>query len=407
MDIMDCIKMTVRSLTNRKMRTALTLIGTFIGVAAVVALVSLGQGLQEAIQAEFAKSGGDKLMIQAKTGNLGPPGVSSAGRIAKDDIDVIDRVNGIDVAGGILFRPTIMEFNKRVQTQYAISIPTDDSVELVLEAFAIEIDKGRMLKKTDHGRALAGADLVSKDMFGKPVSLGANIIINNTPFKVTGILKRKGDPALDKGVILNEEDLRDSLGVDDDSYDLIYARSASGFSPEEVSPGVLRALRRDRGEKEGSETVEVQTFSEVLQSFNQIFAVVQLVLVGIALISFVVGAVGIMNTMYTSVVERTREIGIMKAVGASNLQIVAMFFVESGVIGFMGGALGAAIGAAMSKIVEIGAYQAFGSPLIRATYPPALIIGSISFATLIGVIAGLLPSLQAAKQRPVDAIRYD
>jgi len=407
MNIIDHLVMTLRSLTNRKMRTALTLIGTFIGVAAVVALISLGQGLQDAIAAEFAKSGGDKMMIQAKSGNLGPPGVASAGRIEKRDISIIERVNGADKAGGILLRPSQIGFNKRLQAQYAIGIPTDDSVDLVLEAFALEIDEGRMLKKSDRGKILIGSSFTGKDLFGKEMQLGSNVLVNNTPFKVAGILKSKGDPSVDNGVIMNEDDLRPAIGIDKDVYDLIYARSAKGFSPEEVAPNVMRALRRDRGEKEGFETVEVQTFSEVLQSFNAIFNIVQVVLVGIALISFVVGAVGIMNTMYTSVVERTREIGIMKAVGASNSQIVTMFFVESGIIGFMGGALGAAIGAAMSKLVEIAAGKAFGSPLIHASYPPALIIGSIFLATVIGVIAGFLPALQASRQKPVDAIRYD
>ncbi|MEK6960985.1 MAG: ABC transporter permease [Nanoarchaeota archaeon] len=407
MNLADHFIMTIRSLTNRKMRTALTLIGTFIGVAAVVALVSLGQGLQDAIAAEFAKSGGDKIFVQAKSGNLGPPGVSSSGRIENHDIDVIERVNGIDKAGGHLMRPTQIGFNKRTQAQYAMSIPTDDSVGLVLEAFALEIDQGRMLKRSDRGKVVVGANFVNNDLFGKEVQIGSTVIVNNTPFKVAGILKTKGDPTTDNGVVMNEDDLRQVMGLDKNVYDVIFARSSRGFSPEEVAPNVMRALRRDRGEKEGSESVEVQTFSEVLQSFNAIFNIVQVVLVGIALISFVVGAVGIMNTMYTSVVERTREIGIMKAVGASNAQIVTMFFVESGIIGFMGGALGAAIGAAMSKLVEIAAGKAFGSPLIHASYPPALIIGSILLATIIGVIAGFLPALQASHQKPVDAIRYD
>jgi len=124
----------------------------------------------------------------------------------------------------------------------------------------------------------------------------------------------------------------------------IYVKTAVGFEPEDVAEDIERKLRKFRSEKEGEETFNVQTSEQLLESFSTIFNVVQAVLIGIAAISLIVGGIGIMNTMYTAVIERTKEIGTMKAVGARNSDILLIFLFEAGLLGLVGGAIGIAIG---------------------------------------------------------------
>ena len=129
--------------------------------------------------------------------------------------------------------------------------------------------------------------------------------------------------------------------------------------------------------------------------------------VGIALISLLVGGIGIMNTMYTSVLERTREIGVMKAIGAKNSDVLGMFLIESGLLGLVGGAIGVIIGMSISKLVEIGANSAFGPGTIVAVFPPYLIIGALAFSFIVGALSGVLPARRASKLKPVDALRSE
>ncbi len=132
---------------------------------------------------------------------------------------------------------------------------------------------------------------------------------------------------------------------------------------------------------------------------------VQVLLVGIAAISLLVGAIGILNTMYTAVLERRREIGIMKAIGARNSDVLYIFLVESGLLGLTGGIIGLLLGVGIAKLIQLIAYLALGESLIQATIPIWLIIGSLTFAFLIGALSGTLPARQASLLHPVDALR--
>ncbi|MFA5247531.1 MAG: FtsX-like permease family protein, partial [Candidatus Micrarchaeia archaeon] len=127
----------------------------------------------------------------------------------------------------------------------------------------------------------------------------------------------------------------------------------------------------------------------------------------IAAISLIVGAVGIMNTMYTAVLERTKEIGIMKAIGAKNSEIMVLFLIESGLLGLVGGVIGVILGYIMGKAAEVIANQMLGSSLLKLYFPPELIIGALLFSFVIGALSGMVPARQASHLRPVDALRYE
>jgi len=203
---------------------------------------------------------------------------------------------------------------------------------------------------------------------------------------------------------MTESDLNDALDIKDE-YDIIVVQLEKNSDPEKVAEAITEKLRKDRGLKEGEEDFNVQTPIAALASINTILNVINVIVIGIALISLLVGAIGIANTMYTSVLERTKEIGVMKAIGARNSDILLIFLFESGLLGLVGGIVGVLIGMLMAWTAATGANTALGTNLFIIKFNPALIIGSIIFSFLIGTVSGVLPARQASKLKPVDALR--
>lgn len=382
------------------------MIGIFIGVAAVVALVSLGQGMQAAVNAQFASVGSDKIIIQGTSAFFGPPGQNTAGKVDKQDLNIIKNIPGITRVAGRILKQVSVEHNKENKILFAASLPqTPDERELVVEANNLKTIQGRMLKQNEKRKILAGNNLWTKtNQFSKQITLGTKLKINGFNFEVVGLLDKIGS-GRDDSIIINEEDLREILNLPDE-YSALFAQIAQNEEPSKVADKISRALRRNRHQKEGFEDFSAQTSQSLIESINTILGVVQAVFIGISLISLLVGGIGIMNTMYTSVLERTREIGVMKSIGARNKDIFLLFFIESGLLGMAGGAMGVLIGIGMSKLVELIAREAIGN-LLTPTFSPFLIIGALLFSFVIGAISGILPAKQASKMQPVEALRYD
>jgi len=219
-------------------------------------------------------------------------------------------------------------------------------------------------------------------------------------------ISRIGNKQDDKGIYITQDDLRSLFNVKDD-YMGITVRVRDGYDTKEVADRIKEKMRRDRGEKKGEESVTVITMDRVKSAVGTILNAVQVVVVGIAMISLIVGGVNIMNTMYTSVLERTREIGVMKAIGARNSTITTMFIMESGIIGLVGGTIGCLLGAALSKAVEYVALTQLDSAMLKASITPWLIGGALLFSFVVGVVSGFLPAKQASELNPVDALRYE
>ncbi len=405
--INEYFRLAFTNLFNRKLRSWLTMIGIFIGIAAVVALISLGQGLQQAVNEQFSMIGADKLFITAKDAGFGPPGVNAVGKITKKDLETIENVNGVEKVAGRIFTGAQIEFNNNIHTHFLISVPnTEEGVELLKEVELLRVDKGRFLRANEKNNAVIGAKYLEKDDFGKKLDLGNKILVQGREFKVVGILKKTGDPGFDSGVLISENDLREISG-EKDKFSAIMVKLIQGANVNKIVEYIEKAMRQERGQKKGKEDFTVQTPEQLIQGFNSVLTIVQVVLVGIAAISLVVGGIGIMNTMYTSVVERTREIGIMKAVGAKNKDIMIIMIFESGLLGLVGGLIGVIIGIGLSKAVEYGAAQSFGTILIQAHVSTWLVLGALLFSFGIGTISGLMPARRAANMEPVDALRYE
>jgi len=200
--------------------------------------------------------------------------------------------------------------------------------------------------------------------------------------------------------------LQELFGVKDE-LDIIFVKVEQGADVNTVVERINENLRKDRDLDEGEEDFQVQSFENLLTTFSNIFGIVSAVIIGIAAISLLVGGVGIMNTMYMSVLERTKEVGVMKAIGAKNSHILTLFLIESGIYGIIGGLVGVGVGVGIAKTVELVAKQILGTPLLRAEVTLGLILGTLLFSFVVGMVSGIAPAYRASKMNPVDALRYE
>ncbi|MBD3203810.1 FtsX-like permease family protein [Candidatus Woesearchaeota archaeon] len=401
----DFVKISVRSLRKRGLRSWLTMIGIFIGIALFVSLISLGQGLQNAINEQFDIMGSDKIFIQPLS--FGAPGTGNI-KFYEDDKEVVGSVEDIDKFAAWNFRIGRIEHKDYLMYNYVMGLPTNEEMELIEEFSNYGIEQGRWIRKGDRYKANIGWDLANvPNILGpKTLKTGDKLVIEEQEFEIIGIVTRVGNPSDDRSVFISLETFEDLYDVDKE-YDFIIAQAKPGVDPEEVASELKRKLRDERDEEEGEETFEVQTSENFRESFNDIFAIVQYFVAGLAFISMLVGGVGIMNTMYTAVLERTKEIGIMKAIGARNSDILKMFLIEAGLIGLIGGTIGIIIGFSASKFVEFIIKNVLGFELLSVRFNIPLMAMVFLFSILFGAVAGVFPAKQASEQKPVDALRYE
>ena len=401
----DFFLISFRNLRKRKLRSWLTLLGIFIGIAAVVSLISLGEGLRDAVGTQFADLGTDKLVIQAKGTGFAPPGSSVAKKLTDKDFDAIKSLPGIEEIAKRLLRDAKLEYEDDIAFSYAASIPQDESRKVVIDVLNAEMESGRMLKKDDKYKIVVGNNFAHENIFEENVRAGNEILINNIEFEIIGIIEKKGSFTTDGAIFMNEDIMIDLFDTGDE-IDIIAVQVSDENEIPTIVEDIEEALRKSRDVEEGKEDFEVQTPEDILETLNTIVGIISLVLVGIAAISLLVGGIGIMNTMYTSVLERTKEIGIMKSIGARNSSIFYLFLVESGLLGMAGGIIGVIIGYILAKIVEILGAGYLGEGIMQVTFPLWLLFGALAFSFFVGTISGVFPAIQASRLKPVEALRF-
>ncbi len=402
----DYFSLGLNNLKRRKLRSWLTMIGIFIGIAAVVALISLGQGLQTSIEEQFEIMGANKLIVMPGRG-MGLMSLAAAQKLTSEDLESVRKTKGVDIAAEFIYGASLVEFGDEAKQTLIVGLPTDETAEIMKEMQGFEAEKGRDLKEGDKEKVSIGYLIAKEDgFFEKAVDLRDKLVIQGRDFRVVGIMKQIGNPQDDTQIYMPIDAAREILGKEDE-IDMIYVQIKPGFEPSGVAENIEKELRDSRNEKEGEETFSVQTFEQLLETFSKVFGVIQAVLVGIAAISLLVGGIGIMNTMYTAVLERTKEIGTMKAVGAKNSDILYIFLFESGLLGLVGGGIGIGIGMGLAKATEYIAATMLGTPLLKASFPLSLIVGALAFSFFIGAASGIFPAMQAARLKPADALRYE
>jgi len=399
----DFFKLAIGNIGKRKLRSSLTVLGIFIAIATIFVLIALSLGLNDAIKAEFQQLGSDKFFIEPK-GQAGAPGSGGAVELTTKDVDVVKKVSGVKDATYDIVANAKIEFNS--QTRYfmvgGISIK---GINLLVESVGYKIDEGRFLEKEDVGRVLVGSGYKG-NFFKKPVRAGEKITINGKDFKVVGVLQSVGSPTYDNLIYMSEPDFRDLFNIPS-RVDEIIVQVKPGSNLEVVANATKKKLENFRGVTDKTIDFTISTPEELLRSVGTILNVITVFLLGVAGISLLVGAIGIANTMYTSVLERTKEIGTMKAIGAKNSDILWIFVIESGMLGVIGGVIGIILGYGIGKLIEYIAVVALGTNLLRIATPWYLIVGCLLFAFLIGAFSGFFPARQASKIKPADTLRYE
>ena len=397
MFIWDIFKMSTEGLMDRKFRVTLNLIGILIGCTAVTGLVSMTQGLNDEVGSQLNRFGPNNLMIipgELTTG-AGFMGQSFTWR----DLETIRRVPGIDTVTPIIGNK-IAEFQRKGETYFTYVFGVEAEYFEINEGWKVE--KGRNIKRGETGVALLGADVAQPRDMDEPIfDVGDRITLfvnvggeeDLITLRVVGIMEKMGG----------------TFGSEDDSSLFIPLRVCQQLYMMGGEFQYIAAQVKDRGRipevigeinERMSDSVTVMSAESMGEMVGSILGVIEGVLGGIAAISLLVAGVGIVNTMTISVMERTREIGVMKALGAKSRDVLLMFLSEALVTGFIGGTLGVLLGFALGGL--IGRY--INLPVSNSIF---LGMGVVAFAVITSALSGLYPAWRAANLRPVEALRHE
>ena len=397
--------MALTSLYANKMRSLLTMLGIIIGVGAVIALVSVGMGVRSNVTSSIASLGSNMLIVSPGSSNRG--GVRGAAgsmqTLKYDDAKAIkDKIKNIDfVSPSVSSSYQIVYGNNNWKTSVQGVTPEFMSIRSLTIGYGSFVSTDDMNKRN---RVAVIGTTVASNLFAKDNPVGKNIRINNQPYKVIGLLESKGQSSVGQDqddviyIPLTTAQER-MLGI---TYvQSINVQVSSQEKMEQVQAEIENLLRSRHHILAGKDDdFNVRNLTSLMETVNQSTSMLTLLLGAIAGISLIVGGIGIMNIMMVSVTERTREIGIRKALGATFMNIMTQFLIESMVIGIIGGIIGIVFGCAASKIIaQLGDFTTV------ITITP--IIVSFIFSVGIGLVFGIYPARKAAKLDPIEALRYE
>jgi putative ABC transport system permease protein len=399
----DYFEIAWKNLKTRKLRAWLTMIGIIISVATIFTLVALSLGLQAAVEEQFESLGGDKFFIQPK-GQIGAPQGGASVTMTEDDVKVIEKISGVKEVTYFTVGNAKIEFGDEIRFFPVYGIP-EEGLDLYFETGSIEIEDGRAFSSGSR-EIIVGNHHKTRNIFNRPIKTGDKFLINGEEFRVKGILKIIGNPEDDRTILMSAKDLEELFDIGD-RVDFIMVQIDEGEEMDVVVERVEKKLQKFRDVDDKTQDFTILTPEEILAVFGTILTLITAFLGGVAAISLIVGGIGITNTMYTSVIERTQEIGVMKAIGARNEDVLMIFLIESGLLGIVGGVIGVLVGIGISETIEYIAFSALGTTLLQTTYPSWLILGCLAFAFLTGAVAGSVPAYQASKTNVVEALRYE
>jgi len=362
--------------------------------------------LKMAITSQFGFLGTDILSVQAsQLAYAGPPGQGAPNPLSDDLPDKIAKLHGVEASFGRYLASGTLEFNDRIGIGYAFSMPDGTNRKVLEKMLNVDAEQGRTLKDGDRRKLFLGHQFSTDGPFGKGIRAGDTVLLQGFKYTVVGIMEKKGSFLLDGAVIVNEDIMLEEIREDDGTVDIIAVKVKNEKDVPRIKEDIEKLLLKERDVKKGEEDFSVDTPQQTLATLDSTLFAVQMFVTIIAIISLLVGGIGIMNTMYTSVIERTKEIGIMKSIGAKNSTIFSLFFFESGLLGLIGGTIGIAIGMTLAYGMAFMGRLALGSDLIQAEVSLGLIFGALMFAFVLGTLFGVLPAIQASKLQPVESLR--
>jgi putative ABC transport system permease protein len=414
----DIIRFSLNNLMHRGLRSWLTILGVVIGVAAVVAIISVGAGTQQAISSQLGGLGADIISVSPGSGRAfgfaGPgEGVQRATTNSKNlttkDVQVIKTVSGAKYVNGIVSGRVTVKYLSETTT---LSVQGVDPIAW-REIITTPLDSGRYLTSSDFDAIVIGSS-VANDVFKTQLLVNTQIYIEDKPFKIVGILQQSGGfGGSDNTIFMSATAARTVVDtVVPDQVTSIQIKVADASLVNSTSEAIDNKLMILRHVNENTRDYSITSSQTLQQTISSITNTLSLFLTGIAAISLFVGAIGIANTMFMSVMERTRQIGVLKALGTTNVEINLLFITESSIMGFIGGMLGIFLGFIASGIVsEIGfIFAGAGARGVSSSFTvitPDLILLALGFSIVIGALSGLLPARRASKLQPVEALRYE
>ncbi|MBS7014009.1 MAG: ABC transporter permease [Veillonella sp.] len=392
------------SLIANKMRSILTMLGIIIGVAAVIALVSIGNGVKQDIQNSISSLGSNLLMVMP--GAPRTPGVRpSAGSMKSlkvSDYEAISKLDGVKAASPMTNGSYVVIYQNKNWTTSVSGVSYN-----YLDVNNWSMKSGRFLSEKNvqnRERVAVVGKTVVKNLFGDEDPVGAEIRVKNIPFRIIGVLNSKGSGAMgndqDDMVIIPYTTAMERVeGID--YLRMIYVVGKDENGIDRLQSDIENLLRVRHGIKDTNlDDFNIQNMNSIMETMEETTGTLTLFLGAVAAISLVVGGIGIMNIMLVSVTERTREIGVRKALGATYSVIVTQFLIEAVVISLMGGIIGIILGIGSSKLIGMA------SGMSTVISIPTIVM-SFAFSMAIGLIFGIYPARKAAKLNPIDALHYE
>jgi putative ABC transport system permease protein len=405
MSLGEAFRIALRGLRAHRLRSVLTMLGIIIGVAAVILLVAIGNGVQSSVNAKVQPLA-DLITIVPSTGNV--PGGGPPKDLIDDDVTALHKQ--VTDAVAVIPAVTGQALAETDTTQFRSTVI--GSTEDWLGVSNRDLQAGSFFDASQvhaTARVVVIGPTVATTLFGDAkAGLGRTVRVNHQEFKIIGVMQPVGEPG-DNDVVMPLNTARRFVFGGGDKLNQIIVQASDTSVVLAAENEVIRTLSdRHRIQDPAQRDFEVQSLRSRLDTFNQILRLLTLFTASVAAISLFVGGIGVLNIMLVSVTERTREIGIRKAIGATRRAILQQFLIESVVLAGLGGVIGVGVGVGLSVLGATIA-PAFGSTV--GTFAPAVSIPSVvlSFAIslLIGLVAGGYPANRAARLRPVEALRYE
>ncbi len=391
---------TYANFKRNKVRTALTSLGITIGVLSVVLLNALGLGLKNYLKEQFEGLGSNLIMImpgnafndEEGMGHAFGPGIIGGISFDEKDYNSLKKIPEANYVVPVFFKSVTIEYNGEKQLGYI-----EGSNEQMFSVLNLTPITGRVYTKSDLQKKSKVAVLgfvIAEELFDSPEkALGKTVKVNSQRFKIIGVIEKKGDREMDNSAIVPYKSTFGNLNTNKTFFSIYL-----GINNEENIGIAKESAKKILQKRYEDEEFSVTEQTEILSTINQIFSILNAILVAIGSISLLVGGIGIMNIMYSTVTERTKEIGIRRALGATKQDILTQFLTESVILSVFGGLTGLLI----AGLIVLA---------IQSVFPAAINLLSVALAfgvsSLIGIFFGVFPAKRAAKLTPIEAIRYE
>ena len=413
MDLIQSFRVALTSLTANKLRSMLTMLGIIIGVAAVIAMLSIGRGAQATIQSQIESIGTNLLFI--RPGSTNQSGVTSAAgsapTLTQDDANALASVPGVAaVSPEVEGRAQVAYLGINANTSVVGVVPDYQTVHNFTLADGEFISEANVQSRSSV--VVLGSAVATELFGGTSGAVGQSIRISSQPYKVIGVLASKGGSGLgnqDDQVLVPITTAQTRLIGSNrfrgaNSIGTITVQVTSSSAIQSTITGITQLLDERHNKASGEEDFSIQNQQDALAAVTQVTDVLTIFLGGIAGISLLVGGIGIMNIMLVSVTERTREIGIRKAVGARRRDILVQFLVESGVLGVLGGVIGITLGWLIATLLS---HVQLGTTAITPIVSLDTVLLASLFSIAVGLFFGIYPATRAADLQPLVALRYE